>query len=88
MRLEIILIVTPRDDGTNVFRVTLFVHPVLTEDNVLEHTSAEIPQGESWQVETGIPILTYLQWKLSPWRITKIRRQRKDGPIEAFREAQ
>ena len=57
MRLEIILIITPRDDGANVFRVTLFVHPVLTEDDVLEHTSAEIPQRESCQVETGIPIL-------------------------------
>lgn len=57
MRLEMIFIITPHDDGADVFRVTLFVHPVLTEDNVLEHTSAEIPQRESWQVETGIPIL-------------------------------
>ena len=60
VRLEMILIITPHDDGANVFRVTLFVHPILTEDNVFEHASAEIPQWERWQVETGIPVL--LSW--------------------------
>ena len=43
MRLKMIFIITPHDNGADIFRVTLFVHPVLIEDNVLEHTSAEIP---------------------------------------------
>ena len=41
-------------------------------------------------VRTNLPSSgeTYLQGKFSPWRITKTRWQRKDRPIEAFREAQ
>ena len=57
IRLKIILIIIPHDNGVNVFGVTLFIYLVLIEDNILEYISAKISKRESWQVKMGIPIL-------------------------------
>ena len=42
MRLKIILIITPYNNGTNIFRVILFIYLVLIKDNILKYISAEI----------------------------------------------
>ena len=47
---------TPLDDGAYVFRVAFFVHPTKTEDNILQHTSGQIPLREIEWVDVVITI--------------------------------
>ena len=56
MWLETMVMSTPLDDDAYVFRVAFFVHPTKTEDNILQHTSVEVPLREIERLDVVITI--------------------------------
>ena len=51
MRLEPMSIVLLHEDRANVFRIALFFHQIMAEDDVFEHTWVEVQLLGSWWVD-------------------------------------